>query len=163
MTYELLKLVHLIGAGVLFGTGMGIAFFLFAGVKIFGDGQAQIVAGVCRLVVIGDYLFTLTAALLQPVTGLLLIWTVGYSLTDCWIVSSLGLYFLIACLWIPVVFMQIEMRDLAYAATEKSQNLPDRFFKLFNRWFLFGWPAFIMLLGIYLLMLFKPSGAYCMG
>lgn len=153
MTYELLKFIHIIGACVLFGTGIGIAFFMFWAVR---QGDIQTIAGVSKIVVVADYLFTATAAALQPITGLMLVYLVGYSLDDLWVWGSLVLYVLIGVCWIPVVFMQKQMRDLALNSIEMSQPLSDHFNILYRRWFLLGWPAFIMMMLIFWLMIAKP-------
>jgi len=98
--YYFLKFLHIIGASVLLGTGSGIAFFMLLAHM---TGRAAIVAGVARIVVIADFVFTATAVIVQPITGLLLVWHVGYSLWDHWIVLSILLYLLTGVFWLPVV------------------------------------------------------------
>ena len=107
-----LKVLHVVGAAVLFGTGLGIAFFQFRANR--RESPAAI-AATLRTVVVADYLFTATAAVLQPVTGLLLVHLRGYALGQTWIALSLALYVLIGLCWLPVVVLQIRMRDLAEA------------------------------------------------
>ena len=153
MSYLLLKYFHIIGACVLFGTGLGIAFFMFYAVR---TKQVAAIAATSQIVVIADYLFTFSAAILQPITGLLLVWQVGYDLLDLWIIASLTLYVVIGLCWIPVVFMQIEMAKLAKTAAKNESPLPDRFFQLYRRWFFLGWPAFLSMLTNFALMIFKP-------
>ncbi len=68
--YLALKFLHVIGAAILFGTGLGIAFFQFRANR---KEKPAAVAATLRTVVVADYLFTATAALLQPITGLLLV------------------------------------------------------------------------------------------
>jgi len=153
MSYLLLKYAHVLGSAILFGTGLGIAFFMFFAVR------TKDVAGIAhttRLVVVADYIFTLSAALLQPLTGALLVWHGGYDFFDFWVMASLGLYVFIGLCWIPVVFMQIEMSQLAKKAAFEQRALPARFHTLYRRWFLMGWPAFIAILVIFWLMLSKP-------
>ncbi|HZT47126.1 MAG TPA: DUF2269 domain-containing protein, partial [Hyphomicrobiaceae bacterium] len=111
--YFLLEFLHLLGAAVLLGTGAGIAFFMLLAHR---TGDARTVAAVARIVVIADFLFTATAVVAQPVTGLLLVWKVGYSLWDGWIVVSMLLYLVTGAFWLPVVGMQMRMRELAAAA-----------------------------------------------
>jgi len=152
--YLLLKFLHLIGTAVLFGTGAGIAFFLLLAHR---TKKAAIVAAVARIVVIADFLFTATAVVVQPVTGVLLAVEIGFSLREGWIVLSILLYLLVGALWIPVVFVQIRMRDLAAAAAEQGGVLPAEYHRLFRLWFAFGFPAFGAVLAIIWLMIAKPA------
>jgi uncharacterized membrane protein len=151
--YLVLKFLHLIGTAVLLGTGAGIAFFLLLAHR---TNNAATVAAVAQIVVIADFLFTATAVVVQPVTGVLLAVEIGFSLHESWIVLSILLYLVTGAFWIPVVFMQIRMRDLAEAATRKGQALPVEYHRLFRRWFAFGFPAFGAVLAIIWLMIAKP-------
>jgi uncharacterized membrane protein len=153
MLYFILKYLHVIGAAVLLGTGAGIAFFMLLAHR---TGNAVTVAAVARIVVIADFLFTATAVVLQPITGLALAWEAGYSLLDGWIVLSVVLYLLTGAFWLPVVWMQMRMRDLARAAAHDFQPLPRAYHRLFWLWFAFGFPAFGAVLGIFWLMIAKP-------
>ena len=110
MTYFILKFLHVIGAAVLLGTGAGIAFFMLLG---HFTGKPAIVAAIARIVVIADFLFTATAVVAQPVTGIALAWHMGWSLWEGWIALSIVLYFVTGAFWLPVVWMQMRMRDLA--------------------------------------------------
>ena len=154
MLYFALKFLHVIGAAVLLGTGAGIAFFmLIAHLR----GDPAVIAGVARIVVLADFVFTATAVLVQPITGLLLVWIVGYSLWDGWIVLSILLYLLTGAFWLPVVWMQMRIRDLALAAVREGQPLPRAYHRLFWSWFAFGFPAFAAVTAIFWLMIAKPS------
>jgi uncharacterized membrane protein len=152
--YFVLKFLHVIGATVLLGTGAGIAFFMLLAHR---TGDAQVVAGVARIVVIADYLFTATAVVAQPITGWLLAREVGYSLSEGWIALSLILYVVTGLFWLPVVWMQSQMRNLAIAAASAGEVLPPAYHKLFRTWFAFGFPAFAAVLGILWLMITRPS------
>lgn len=154
LTYQLLKYAHIIGASVLLGTGAGIAFFMLMAHRM---GDPILVAGVARIVVIADFLFTANAVLLQPITGGLLVWWVGYSPTEGWIVLSIILYLITGAFWVPVVFMQIKMRDLALRAASDERPLPAAYHRIFRRWFLFGFPAFAAVAAIYWLMIARPQ------
>jgi uncharacterized membrane protein len=152
--YLLLKWLHVIGATVLFGTGAGIAFFMLMAHR---SGDVRVIAGVTRIVVIADYVFTASAVVAQPITGALLARAAGYSMTEGWIVLSLGLYVLTGAFWLPVVWMQKRMRDLARAAAEAGTALPETYHRLFRRWFAFGFPAFTAVLAIFWLMISRPE------
>jgi uncharacterized membrane protein len=153
MLYYFLKFLHIIGASVLLGTGSGIAFFMLLAHM---SGRANTVAGVARIVVIADFVFTATAVVVQPITGLLLVWHVGYDPWDHWIVLSILLYLLTGVFWLPVVWMQMEMRRLAEGAAAAGKPLPERYYRLFRTWFVFGFPAFGAVIAIFWLMIARP-------
>ncbi len=152
--YLALKFLHVVGAAVLFGTGLGIAFFQF---RANWAESPTAIAATLRTVVVADYLFTATTAVLQPVTGLLLVHLRGDGLGQSWIALSLALYVLIGVCWLPVVALQIRMRDLAEAAVAAGEpTLPPRYHTLARLWFWLGWPAFLSMLVIFWLMIAKP-------
>jgi uncharacterized membrane protein len=154
MLYLVLKFLHIVGAAVLLGTGAGIAFFML---MAHLSGKPALIAGVARIVVTADFIFTATAVVLQPVTGVLLARNVGYSLTDGWIVLSIGLYVLTGAFWLPVVWMQMRMRDIAVAAVDSGAPLPRVYHRLFWSWFAFGFPAFGAVVAIFWLMIARPE------
>jgi uncharacterized membrane protein len=157
MLYFVLKYLHVIGASVLLGTGAGIAFFmLLAHLR----GDAKVIAGVARIVVIADFSFTATAVVVQPVTGVLLAQKMNYPLTEGWIVLSIALYVITGVFWLPVVWMQVRMRDLATAAAAAAKPLPQLYHRLFWLWFAFGFPAFGAVLAIFWLMIVRPALPY---
>src|SRR3982074_1702437 len=137
--YFLVKYLHVLGAIVILGTGTGIAFFMLMAHR---SGNAAFVARTAATVVIADMLFTLTAVLLQPVSGGVLMMLSSTAVTERWLMSSLGLYAVAGLFWVPVIFMQMEMRDLAREVVCQTQPLPPRYFALIRRWFLFGIPGF---------------------
>ncbi|HYD73483.1 MAG TPA: DUF2269 domain-containing protein [Candidatus Binatia bacterium] len=151
--YLLLKFVHVIGAAVLLGTGAGIAFFML---MAHVSKNVAVIAGVARIVVTADFIFTATAVVLQPITGVALAYVVGYELTDVWIVASIILYIVTGAFWLPVVWMQMRMRKLAETALQSGAPLPDAYHKLFRLWFAFGFPAFAAVLAIFWLMIARP-------
>lgn len=151
---EILRLLHVIGATVLFGTGAGIAFFM---VMARHTGNPVLIAHVAGTVVVADTLFTATAVLLQPVTGTLLALEIGWPLTEGWIVLSLVLYVLTGLFWLPVVWIQIRLRNIAREAARAGTELPARWHRLYAIWFACGFPAFFAVVGILWLMLTRPS------
>ena len=153
LLYQALKFVHVIGAAVLLGTGAGIAFFMLLA---HFDGRPVVIGAVARIVVIADFLFTSTAVLLQPITGVLLARYMGYSLLEGWIVVSIGLYVLTGVFWLPVVWMQIRMRDLANVSVNEGTALPRAYHRLFWWWFAFGFPAFAAVVVTFWLMIARP-------
>ncbi len=152
--FLVLKVVHILGATVLFGTGAGIAFFMLMAHR---TGDARLIAHTASMVVVADVLFTATAVVLQPLTGAALAYLSGRSLLEGWIVASVGLYVVTGAFWLPVVFMQIRMRDLARAAAAAKAPLPPAYHRLWRLWFAFGFPAFAAVIAIVWLMTVKPS------
>ncbi|MEP2783731.1 MAG: DUF2269 domain-containing protein [Pseudoruegeria sp.] len=153
MTYDVLLFLHVLGATVLLGTGAGIAFFMVIS-NLSKD--PTLIAHVAGIVVLADTVFTATAAMFQPITGYLLAREVGWPLLEGWVGLSLALYILVGAFWLPVVWMQIKMRNLAMNARDAGQPLPERYHSLYRWWFAFGFPAFGAVLAILWLMLTKP-------
>ena len=149
----LLTVLHVIGATVLLGTGAGIAFFM---VMADRTGDAKLVAHTAGVVVIADFVFTATAIVLQPLTGLALALVEGQPLGQRWILASLGLYLVAGAFWLPVVWMQLRMRDLARDAAKAGGPLPAAYRRLYRIWFAFGFPAFAAVIAILWLMVAKP-------
>jgi uncharacterized membrane protein len=152
--YYILKFLHVIGATVLLGTGAGIAFFMLMAHR---SGEVAVIAGTARIVVIADFVFTATAVVAQPVTGVLLARAVGYELSEGWIVASIALYLFTGAFWLPVVWMQARMRDLARDAVAAGTKLPPQYHRLYRLWFAFGFPAFAAVLLIFWLMIARPE------
>lgn len=148
------RLLHVIGATVLFGTGAGIAFFM---VMARRTGDPALIAHVAGTVVIADTVFTATAVIAQPVTGYLLAREIGWPLTEGWILLSLCLYALTGLFWLPVVWIQIRLRDLARKAAQNGEPLPPEWQRLYRIWFACGFPAFFAVVAIIWLMLAKPD------
>ena len=151
--YFIVKYLHVLGAIVILGTGTGIAFFMLMAHR---SRDPAFIARTAATVVIADMLFTASAVILQPVTGGVLMALSATSLAERWLVTSLGLYVVAGLFWIPVIFMQIELRDLARKAAAQQQPLPPRYFALFRRWLVFGIPGFGSVMMILWLMIAKP-------
>jgi uncharacterized membrane protein len=151
--YVIVKIAHVVGACVLLGTGLGIAFFMWMANR---TSEPAIIAATARIVVIADTIFTATAAVAQPVTGVALATMAGISLLSSWIACSLALYLLVGACWLPVVWIQIRLRDLAAAARDAGEPLPAQYHRLFRIWFILGWPAFAGVIAIFVLMIAKP-------
>jgi uncharacterized membrane protein len=152
--YLVLKYLHVVGATVLLGTGAGIAFFMLLAHR---TGRAETVAAVARMVVIADFVFTASAVVVQPITGALLMDELGIKLSEGWVALSLILYLVTGAFWLPVVWMQMRMRDLASEAAACGTALPAAYHRLFRAWFWSGFPAFAAVMAIVWLMIAKPA------
>jgi uncharacterized membrane protein len=153
MTYIVVKWLHVLSSTILFGTGIGSAYYMFF-TSLSGDARS--VARVIGLVVVADWVFTLTTIVLQPVTGLFLAHLAQIPLTSRWILWSTVLYFVAGACWIPVVMIQIRMHRLARAAAADDAPLPDAYRRLFRWWTALGVPAFVALVIVFYLMVAKP-------
>lgn len=154
MEYLVVKWLHILSSTLLFGTGLGSAFYMFF-TSLTRD--ARVVATVVRYVVIADYAFTTPTIIIQPVTGLYLIHLAGFPLSSTWIVVSIALYFLAGAAWLPVVWMQIKMRDMAAAAAANGMELPPRYWTFLKWWVALGIVAFVALVVVFYLMVAKPA------
>lgn len=147
--YFLLKSVHIISATVLFGTGLGIAFFFLAGMRSGDDRMALFAA---RTTCLADMIFTLNAGIVQPVSGYALIRVAGHDPFAPWLLATYGLYLLALACWLPVVWLQLRMRDMLAAKVAGLAFDEVLFRHRFRLWFALGWPAFAALVAVFWLM-----------
>jgi uncharacterized membrane protein len=153
MSYLLVKWLHILSSTFLFGTGIGSAFYMLF-TSISGDVRA--IAVVSRYVVLADWIFTSTTVVLQPLTGFYLIHLAGYPWTSAWIMWSIGLYLLAGACWLPVVWIQLRMRDMAQVAARDGTALPAQYWRYLRIWSMLGVPAFFALVVVFWLMVAKP-------
>jgi uncharacterized membrane protein len=152
MSYLFVKWLHILSATFLFGTGIGSAWYmLFANVS----RDVRAIAVVSRYVVMADWLFTATTIVVQPLTGFIMIRMAGFPMHSRWIEWSLVLYLVAAACWVPVVWLQMRLRDLAVEAAGTGNALPPVYWKLFRAWLILGIPAFFAFLAIFWLMVAK--------
>jgi uncharacterized membrane protein len=151
--YPLVKTLHILSATILFGTGLGTAFHMWM-THLSGDVRA--IAMVSRNVVRADFLFTTPAVIVQPLSGAALIWMTAADSLAPWLVTVYALYALTGLCWLPVVRLQIRIRNLACAAAETGTALPPLYYRAMRIWFMLGWPAFIAIMAILWLMVAKP-------
>ena len=152
--YLLLKALHILSGMILFGTGVGTAFYLWMAHR---TGDPHVIAKVGRHVVLGDWMFSGGAGLLQPITGLGLVSLSGRDPFAPWLLMTYGLYLLAFACWAPVVWIQADAARLAAASARSGAALPPRYFTLMRIWFWLGWPAFAALIGILLVMVSQPG------
>ena len=150
---DVVRLLHVLGACVLIGTGAGIAFFMVMAHRTKDPASIAHTAGI---VVIADMLFTATAAIAQPITGIVLARHLGWPIFDGWIAVSLGLYVFIGLFWLPVVSIQAKMREEARASAQSGAPLTSRYMRLYRIWFACGVPAFLAIVALLWLMIMRP-------
>ncbi|MDB5745932.1 MAG: hypothetical protein JWP72_780 [Massilia sp.] len=153
MDYVVVKWLHILSSTFLFGTGIGSAWYMLF-VTMSRDVRA--IAVVARNVVIADWVFTATTAVIQPLTGFYLIHLAGYPFHSKWIMWSTALYVLAGACWLPVVWIQMRLRDLSAEAARTNTELPPQYWRLFKTWVALGVPAFAAFVSIFWLMVAKP-------
>lgn len=153
MDYLALKSIHILSAILLFGTGLGSAFY-----KYFTDrtGVLPAIAETNRLVVFADWLFTTPTVIIQPLSGFLLLHLAGWSWHTPWLVAAYVLFIIAGACWLPVVWLQIRMRDISREALAHNHPLPAQYHQMLRLWFRLGIPAFTAMIFTVLLMVFKP-------
>jgi uncharacterized membrane protein len=152
--YLLLKWLHILSSVVLVGTGFGSAFYMYF---VHRSGNVVAQAVVARLVVRADWWFTTPTVFMQPATGLGMAYLAGLPLSTPWIAVSIALFVLSGACWLPVVWLQIRMADMAQVAASQGTGLPPLYARYMRRWELLGYPAFAAMLGVFYLMVAKPA------
>lgn len=154
MVYLWVKWVHILSSTLLFGTGLGIAFFMW---RAHRQGDPALIAGTARTVVIADACFTAPAVVVQLATGLWLASRLGIELSTLWLKAALVLFFVAGVCWLPVLWLQMRARDLALAAVAAEAPLGAGYHRVMRWWFWLGWPAFLGVIVIFWLMVSKPA------
>ena len=148
------KFVHVLAAAAMFGTWLALVLFMQLAHR---SGNPSVIALTARFVVHTETMVMIAAVALQPLSGFALAWAIGLApLDEFWIVLSLILYVVVGLCWLPVVFIQIRMRNLAQDAAVNTKPLPDAYRRLFRIWFVLGWPAFAGVIAIFALMIWQP-------
>ena len=152
--YQVLKWFHIMSAFLLFGTGLGSAFYKWMSDRS-GNIHAQAITA--KHVVIADWMFTTPTVLVQPLTGYLLMRELGIPITEPWIILSFALFICAGACWLPVVWLQIKMQQIAEYAVQTGESLPEKYNQYARLWFILGWPAFIAMMVVVWLMVTKPD------
>ena len=153
MLYFTLKTIHILSATLLFGTGIGSAYYML---RAYLNTDVHAIAVTTKHVVTADWLFTTTSGIIQPITGVWIALHMGWPLTQKWILFSIILYLFAGACWLPVVWLQYKIRDMAKEAVMNNTPLPPLYYRYMRIWFWLGWPAFISLVIVFFLMVFKP-------
>ena len=151
MLYGVIKTLHILSATILFGTGIGSAYYLWRANR---TGDARVIAPVARHVVQADWLFTTPAVIFQPLSGAWMAYLAEHPWTG-WLGVSIFLYLIAALCWLPVVWLQLKMRSMAEASRPDGRALPSDYWRYARIWFWLGVPAFTSVIGIYFLMVIK--------
>ena len=154
MTYLIVKWLHVLSSTLLFGTGLGSAYYMFF---VSRTRDVHAAAVVSRQLVRADWIFTATTVIFQPLSGVYMAHLANIPLTSRWIIASFALYFVAGACWLPVVWMQIRMRNIAATASARNTPLPELYWTYLGRWTLLGVPAFVALIAVFWLMIAKPA------
>lgn len=156
MLYLYLKLSHIMSSTILFGTGLGSAFYMW---RANQSNNLQAMYFATKNVVIADTIFTTPAVIIQPISGFGLMYLLHYSINQWWILLAISLYVLTGLCWLPVVWLQYQMYKMLKQAIDSNDTnwtLPKRYYHYYHAWFFLGWPAFIAVVIIFYLMVTKP-------
>lgn len=154
MAYLIVKWLHILSSTVLFGTGVGSAFWMFAANR---SRNLPAIVFACRTVVLADWLFTTPAVIFQPLSGLYMVHAAGFQMSAPWLVAALVLYVFAGLCWLPVVWLQIRMKRLAETALAENQSLPALYW-IYDKWWIgLGCLAFPAVVVIFWLMVFMPG------
>jgi uncharacterized membrane protein len=154
MLFNFIKILHVISAAILFGLGLTTASYMWwVNIK----GNIKEIAAATHLVVVADWIFTGVSGLLQPITGAAMIYLAGYSWSQFWIWAGLLGYIIAGICWLPVVYLQIKLGEIASIAAQNNTKLPLKYYRYYRYWFLLGWPAFISLIFVFYLMVMRPT------
>lgn len=153
MLYLSLKYLHILSMVVLFGTGLGSAWYKWMADRSRNHAH---IAVTNRFVVLADWIFTTPTVIVQPVSGIALVQVLAIPYSTPWVLISLVLYVVAAACWIPVVWLQIQMRDLSAQSLQTNSPLPSQYWVYARWWFWLGVPAFAAMLMIVAMMVFKP-------
>jgi len=151
-SYLLLKLIHILAAVVVTGTGAGIAFFMFMASR---SNNPQAIYVTAKTVILADWIFTTPAVITQIITGFMLMNKLHYSFSSSWFYVVIGLFVFIGACWLPVLRIQYRLKMLAEKSLQSNQVDPE-FKKMMKVWTFLGIPAFVAILLIFGLMVFKP-------
>ena len=154
MLFGIVKTVHIIGATILLGSGLTIAFFVLR--SAFSQ-SVNVKLATAKSTVAADLYFTTPAVVLQPLSGVTLVMMAGYDPTETWLLLTYVLFAVAGACWLPVVWIQAQLRGLLRGAVDTGEPLPARYDRLFRIWFVLGWPAFFSVVAIIYLMVTKPT------
>ena len=154
--YTLWKTAHIVSAAILFGTGIGIAFFCWFGYRsAMRTRDIGALRATLRLTVIADFCFTAPAVVFQMISGVVLMNILGWPMVSTWSIAVWGLYLLTGACWLPVVAIQIRLKREADLVISIA-TLSAKFHTTFRLWFALGVPAFAAVVIIFFLMVAKP-------
>jgi uncharacterized membrane protein len=154
MEYLIVKWIHILSSTLLFGTGLGSAFYMFFASR---TRDPKVISVVVRYVVIADWMFTTPTVILQPLSGFYMVHLAGFPLTSAWILWSIVLFLVAGAAWLPVVWMQIRMREMAREAAHTGAALPAKYWSFLRAWVALGVVAFVALVVVFYLMVMKPA------
>ena len=152
MTYITLKTLHILSMVLLFGTGLGSAFYKWMADR---SGNINHIAATNRNIVLADWIFTTPTVTFQPISGLWMVYLLDLPLNTPWIAASLLLFVFAGLCWLPVVWLQIQMRNISTLAIANQTILPETYWRMTRWWFWLGVPAFISMVLVVVLMVFK--------
>jgi len=154
MEYLILKTIHILSATILFGTGLGTAFFMW---MAYLSKDVPTLSNTTRHVILADWFFTTPSVIIQPITGVWLMSILHYSYTSLWFILTIALYLLAGGCWIVVVIIQYRLHYIVKNISKENAVLPATYHLLMRWWFSLGVIAFSAIIIIYWLMVSKMA------
>ena len=152
LTILVLKVIHVLGAVLFLGTGLGSAYYKY---RATATRNVHVVAWVDQEIVRADWIMTVPSGVIVPVTGLLMVYLYGISIFESWVFLGISGYLLAGITWLPAAKLQIVMRTISAECLAKNEPLPESYFTAQKRWFLLGFPSFSATLIAVWAMVFK--------
>ncbi len=149
----MIRLLHVISSALMFGVGVGAFWFMLTTVR---SGDLAAIAVTTRNAVRAEWFIAAPVALLQPLTGYLLMVQLDYSLRSIWFLAVATLYIVAGMCWVYLIKTELKLRSLA-AAHRGEGALPASFRPLFRRWTRLAVGSFGGVLVIFWLMVFRPG------
>lgn len=150
--YPLVKTLHILSSTFLWGTGVGTAFFM---VMAHLKGDVTTIRITTQHVVLADWLFTMPTVIVQPISGIYLMHLMHIPFNTQWFHVVCGLYAVTVGAWLPVVYLQLKLKKLT-ASLLPTDALPPAYYRTFYTWISLGFPAAIAMIGLFLMMVYKP-------
>ncbi len=148
----ILKTTHILSALLFLGVGIGSAWYKWRADR---SGNIEVIAWVQHEIVRADLYFTTPTAILLPATGIALVQLYGLPLTTPWIIAAIIAFVLTGALWLPAVWLQVQMRTLADSALAEGTELSPTFHRYHRYWVALGVPAFALAMFVVWIMVAK--------
>lgn len=139
MLYAFVKVIHILGAVLFLGTGLGSAYYKL---RAHRSRDVHVIAWCDSEIVLADWVFTVPSGVLMPVSGLLLVYLYRMPLATPWVWQGILGYCIAGLAWLPAAYLQIRMRRLSTRARSDGTALPPAYHRMQRAWTLLGLPSF---------------------
>jgi len=149
-----LKFIHVLAAGTMFGTWLSIAIFMALAHR---SHNPSVVALTARFVVSVERTVMAAAIVLLPLSGFPLATAVGLSPSDeFWIAIAVAIYVVVVLCWLGAVFIEFRVRNMTREAALNTAPLPQAYARLFRFWCLLTVPILVGMMALFAVMIWQP-------